>query len=99
MYIAYFTYLLGIRCSCRLWLNLDGYTKHVPTFDVSNVNTVWSVESDDHGVFECLASFLTFVVISFPSKEFAHGIELFRHVSLMVASKIRVLREGAKIAF
>ena len=78
------------------WLDVEGYAKLVPILNIGDVGTVQAVELDDHRVFEFSTSFFAFYIIFIPSKEVAHAIKLFRHISLRVVREVWILREESR---
>lgn len=83
-------FLFAFRNSHRQRLNVDGYAELVPILNIRDVSSVKAVESNDHGIFECLTSFLAFVVVPIPSEEVAHAVEFLRHASFIVVREVWV---------
>ena len=67
-------YLFAFCNSRRQRINVDGYTKLVPVLNVRNVGSIEAVELNDQGIFACLSSFLTFVVVTNLCEEVAQPL-------------------------
>jgi hypothetical protein len=63
----------------------------MPILKIIYIGSIEAVESDDHGIFECLTGFLAFFVISIPIEEVTHAVKFFRHTSFFLVRETGIL--------
>jgi hypothetical protein len=79
----------SIKC-IWYWKNLQYTAQTLPGGEVIHVCPIHAVELMGHCIFEGPVSFLPVVVISFPTKEIAHPIELRHHRRGWIVGEIRI---------
>ena len=80
----------GIKCN---WYrkNLQYNAQSLPGSEVIHVCPILAVELMSHRILQGPVSFLPVVVISFPTEEIAHPIELRHHRRGWIIAEIRIL--------